>query len=124
MQNFAGLYQAQAAADAAPSVADRLRAAGAQGEIEKTANEFEAVFLAQMMAPMFEGLKTDGPFGGGHSEQIYRSMLIDHYAQEVATGGGIGIAAQIKAELLKVQEAAQAGAAVLAEDSPAPTKED
>jgi len=104
----ADLAQAQRIATAAAKdPAARLRAAASETEIEDAATEFEAIFLAQMMQPMFEGIKTDGPFGGGHSETIYRSMLIDQFAKDIAAGGGIGVAAQIKAELLKAQEAAQ-----------------
>ena len=67
------------------------------------ANEFEAVFLNEMLAPMFEGLSTDGLGGGGEGEEMFRPMLIDQYAKAIQHAGGIGIADQIVAELNRMQ---------------------
>ncbi len=67
------------------------------------ANEFEAVFLNEMLAPMFEGLSTDGLGGGGAGEEMFRPMLIDQYAQAIQHAGGIGIADQIVRELNQMQ---------------------
>jgi len=67
------------------------------------ANEFEAVFLNEMLAPMFEGLSTDGLGGGGTGEEMFRPMLIDQYAQAIQHAGGIGIAEQIVRELNRMQ---------------------
>lgn len=74
--------------------------------LREAATEFEAHFLSQMMAPMFEGLKTDPPFGGGNSEKIYRSMLIDEYGKEFARQGGLGMVEPIVEQLLRLQEVA------------------
>lgn len=96
---------AMASRSAAPNL-DRSAIAGQnERELRAAAQEFEAHFLAQMMAPMFEGLSTDPPFGGGHSEEIYRSMLIDEYGREFARQGGLGLAEPIVAQLLRLQEA-------------------
>lgn len=70
----------------------------------RVAHEFESVFLAEMMGPMFEGLSTDGLGGGGVGEQMFRPMLIDQYAQAITHSGGIGIADSITRELLRLQE--------------------
>ena len=71
---------------------------------EKAGKEFEAVFIGEMLKPMFQGLKTDGLFGGGFAEEMNRSMLIDEYAAHITDAGGLGIAAHVKAELLRLQE--------------------
>ena len=68
------------------------------------AEEFEAVFVAQMLNHMFAGIETDGPFGGGQSEKLYRSMLNQQYAKHLSEAGGIGIADAIYTELIKAQE--------------------
>ncbi len=39
-----------------------------RARIEKTAKDFEASFLLVMLGEMFDGLPTDGPFGGGEAE--------------------------------------------------------
>ena len=73
----------------------------------KAAKEFESVFLTNMLEGMFEGVKTDGPFGGGHSEKVYRSLMVGEYAKEMSANGGLGIADQVYRELLAIQEASQ-----------------
>lgn len=72
----------------------------------KAAEEFESVFLTTMLEGMFAGLKTDPPFGGGHSEKVYRSMLVKEYAEGLAKDGGIGLADHVMREILAVQESA------------------
>lgn len=75
-------------------------------EIRRAAEEFESIFLSQMLAPMFEGLQTDGLGGGGMGEEIFRPMLIERYAQSLTQAGGIGIADSIIRELMRMQEMA------------------
>lgn len=72
--------------------------------VKETAQDFEAVFISQMMAPMFEGLETDGYFGGGQAEGMYRSLMIDEIGKSVARRGGIGIADSVAREMMKMQE--------------------
>ncbi len=67
------------------------------------AEEFEAMFIAQMLAPMFESLETDGITGGGSAERAFRPMLVNEYAKEMAQQGGIGIADQVYIEILRMQ---------------------
>ena len=70
----------------------------------KAAQDFEAVFINEFMGAMFEGIKTDGPFGGGPGEAIFRSLMIDQYSKAVAKQGGFGLAAAVQKELLHAQE--------------------
>jgi len=84
---------------------------GLQGNNDPTAAreaaiEFEAVFLAQMLAPMFDTLSSDGMFGGGPGEDIYRSLMVEEYGRAIARAGGIGITDTVQREMLKIQEAA------------------
>lgn len=76
-----------------------------ESAMRAAAREFEAVFLSQMLAPMFAGIKTDGPFGGGHAEEIFRSMLIEETGKTISRAGGIGIADAVYRQLLIYQEA-------------------
>lgn len=71
----------------------------------KAGKEFEAQFMSQMFQHMFEGIKTDGIFGGGNGEEMFRSLLTDEYGKMVANrGNGIGIGAQVTKMLLQHQE--------------------
>lgn len=78
-------------------------AAGAEGA-RRAAEEFEAVFVAQMLAPIFSSIQSDGPFGGGPAEDTYRKMLVDEYGKAIARAGGFGIADAVEREILRLQE--------------------
>ena len=78
--------------------------AGRRPSADKAAVEFEAVFLAQMLEHMFEEVDEDSLFADPESEEIYRSWLADAYGNLVANAGGVGIADQVRRELLKAQE--------------------
>jgi len=86
--------------------ADFLRPSPAplQARTRETAEAFEASFLSQMLKPMFEGLSTEAPFGGGEAEATWRSFLIDAMARQTAKAGGVGLADNVMAEMLKMQE--------------------
>lgn len=68
------------------------------------AQSFEAMFIAQMLEHMSQGVGTNSLFGGGSSETIYKGMLNEQYAQEISNKGGVGIADAVYREILKLQE--------------------
>jgi flagellar protein FlgJ len=72
-------------------------------QTRRAAEEFESMFLSQMLAPMFQGLDTDGLGGGGMGEEIFRPMLVEQYAKAISNSGGIGLADSIIAELNRLQ---------------------
>jgi flagellar protein FlgJ len=72
--------------------------------IDKVAGQFEAVFLNEMLAPVVAQVRLPKPYGGGFSEEMYQSLLVDEYSKAMVKAGGIGIAKQIRSELLKLQE--------------------
>ena len=76
-------------------------------KIEETAKAFEATFISQMLKPMFEGLSTDGLFGGGQGEATWRSFMLDEMAKNTVKAGGIGLSNTVMAEMLKMQEGRQ-----------------
>ncbi len=93
---------------AAPSVSPRDLA-----RAESAAKEFEAVFIAQMLEPLFASVETPSIAGGGKSEAFFKGLLQENYAKAFAERGGFGLAAQVKAALIDIQ--ARATAAPLAE---------
>jgi flagellar protein FlgJ len=74
-----------------------------EAEAEKAAQEFEAVFISQFLGAMFEGVKTDGAFGGGPGEGMFRSMMLDNYSKTLTKQGGFGLADSVKREILSMQ---------------------
>lgn len=73
-------------------------------QIDQAAEDFEAVFLAEMIKPMFEGIEVDEMFGGGKGEEVFRDLMIQEYGKNMAQAGGIGIASFVKDELIRQQE--------------------
>ncbi len=73
-------------------------------QARKVAEDFEAVFIGQMLQPMFKNLGAEKPFGGGQSESMWRSMQVDEFGKAITKAGGIGIADQVFREILKTQE--------------------
>lgn len=90
---------------------DLLRGVAAPGSgadparMRRAAEEFEGVFIAQMLKPMFDSLPTDGPFGGGEGEAMWRSFMVDAVAKQTVKAGGLGLADDIMAEMIRLQEA-------------------
>lgn len=74
-------------------------------KLRKAANEFETQFLNQMLTPMFETIETDPTFGGGHGEDMFRSLLVTEYSKQMTNRGGLGIGDAVYRELLRAQEA-------------------
>lgn len=81
----------------------RVAGARTKDQAREIADEFEKMFIAQMLQPMFAGLPTDGPFGGGAAEEMFRPLLLEEYAGAVARQGGTGISDAVYREILKLQ---------------------
>lgn len=80
-------------------------AAGSAPNAHKAGEAFEAFFLTQMLEHMFKGVPTDGYFGGGYGEGVYRSLMLQEYGRVLSKAGGIGIADMVGRELIRLQEA-------------------
>ena len=80
------------------------------GNVDQAAQDFEAMFVSQMLQPMFEGIGADPMFGGGHAEEIMRTFLIQEYGKIAAKSGRLGIAAEVKNEMIRAQEQASSPA--------------
>lgn len=74
-------------------------------QAELAARDFTAMFTTQMLAPMWEGVEVNDTFGGGHGEEVFRDMLLQQYGQIAATTDSFGLVAQVRQEMLRLQEA-------------------
>jgi flagellar protein FlgJ len=74
-----------------------------RGQIKQTAQKFESSFLSVMLGQMFEGTDTPAPFGGGPGEAMFKSFLTEAMAKKMTDAGGVGIAASVQREMLKMQ---------------------
>jgi Rod binding domain-containing protein len=77
---------------------------GGAEQARKTGAEFEQMFIAQMLQPIFDALPSDGMFGGGAGERMFRSFQVDEYAKAITRTGGIGIADAVARHIISLQE--------------------
>ena len=82
----------------------RVKDSRDEQEIKETAQSFEAFFLTKMMESKYEGVSTDGMFGGGHAEKVYRSLLVNEYGKAMAKNGSVGVADEVMRSILEMQE--------------------
>lgn len=91
----------------AASTASTLAPAAPQrpvpAEFRRTAEEFEAMALGQLLQPIFAAMSTDGLGGGGVGEEMFRPMLVDEYAKNLARSGGVGLGHYVIQELMRMQ---------------------
>jgi len=73
-------------------------------DIDAAAKDFEAVFITQMIQQLFSEVEVDPLFGGGKGEEVFKTFLFDEYGKTLSQAGGIGIAENVKRELLRTQE--------------------
>jgi flagellar protein FlgJ len=92
-----------AAAALAPAVAKHPTAKTGGPSAQKTAHEFEAVFIGQMTQMMMETVESDGTFSGGHGEEMFRGVLAEKLGTAITKRGGIGIAPLVMDQIIKLQ---------------------
>ena len=73
--------------------------------MRRAAEEFEGVFLAQVLRGLTQGLTGPGLLGNGEDDP-FAAMLQDEYGKLISRSGGVGVADAVLRELLKGQEAA------------------
>lgn len=71
----------------------------------QVAEDFESVFLAQLIEQMMGETTQSEMFGGGPGESAFRGMMNEEYAKVMARAGGIGLADDLAREILRLQEA-------------------
>ena len=79
-------------------------------QTRKSAQDFEAMALGEMLKPMFQTVDTSkGMFGGGRGEAAWRPLMVEEMAKMMAKGGGVGIAESVMKEMLRIQDTANDG---------------
>ena len=73
--------------------------------LRHAAQEFEAIFLAQVLGTMTQGLGGDDLAGEGQDD-VFHAMLNEEIAKLISRSGGIGVADAVLREMLKAQEVA------------------
>ena len=71
-------------------------------QAKKVSQDFEALVVGMMLKSMRETVGKDKLTGGGHGEDVYRSMLDQEYAAvSVKNGGGLGLAKMIEKDIIR-----------------------
>jgi Rod binding domain-containing protein len=97
----ASINHALASAASAPVGGDGPRV----DALHHAAQEFEAIFLAQVLGTMTQGIGDEDPLGEGGGE-VFRDMLNEEVVKLISRSGGIGVADAVLREMLKAQEVA------------------
>ena len=87
------------------ALGSKAKTAMSPSRMREVAEDFEAVFISEMIRPMFENIEAEKPFGGGPAEDIWRNMQVDEYGKAISKSGGIGIADAVMDQLIRMQEA-------------------
>ena len=69
---------------------------------KKVSQDFEGLLVGMMVKSMRATVGKDTLTGGGHGEDVYRSMLDQQYADaSVKRGGGLGIAKILERDIIR-----------------------
>ena len=87
------------------SAAPQLRAPANLAAVAKSAHDFEAMAIGQLLQPMFDTVDTaNGMFGGGSGEAAWKPMLVQEFAKQIARRGGLGLAKPIYDAMIRMQK--------------------
>ena len=105
MPKSSSLPQLQLPVAAAPAVT-RPTQSPDPVKIAKSAQDFEAMAIGQLLQPMFDTVDTShGMFGGGPGEEAWKPMLVQEFAKQIANHGGLGLAKPVYDAMMRMQEA-------------------
>ncbi len=84
---------------AATGVSKQNRSIDKTSKLYKVSQEFEAIFIKQMLNVMRKSVAKTGLLDGGMAEEFFEDMLYDEYAEKMAESGSFGIADMIYRQL-------------------------
>jgi flagellar protein FlgJ len=82
----------------------RASPAAGPAMLAKSAQDFEAMAIGQLLQPMFDTVDTaHNAFGGGAGEEAWKPMLVQEFARQIEAHGGLGLAKPIYDAMLRMQ---------------------
>lgn len=72
---------------------------GDQKRLREVCDQFEAIFVKQMLTSMRRTVNKTGLVDGGMAEEIFEDMLYDEYASSIAKTTRLGISEMLYKEL-------------------------
>src|SRR5512146_956792 len=70
-------------------------------QAKKVSQDFEGLFVGMMLKSMRSTVPEDKLTGGGHGEEVFRSLLDQEYAAAAVKRGGMGLAEQVEKEIIR-----------------------
>lgn len=70
-------------------------------QAKKISQDFEGIFIGMMVKAMHDTVGQDKLTGGGHGEDVFRSMLDQEYVAAAVKRGGFGLAKLIEKEIIQ-----------------------
>lgn len=68
-------------------------------ELYEVCQDFEAIFIKQMLKAMRQTVEKSEFLNGGFAEEVYEDMLYDEYAQQMSRSAGFGLSTQLYLQL-------------------------
>jgi Rod binding domain-containing protein len=88
-----------------PAGASRLSQSPDLTKIAKSAHDFEAMAIGQLLQPMFDTVDSSkGKFGGGPGEEAWKPMMVQEFAKQIEAHGGLGLAKPVYDAMVRMQE--------------------
>ncbi len=73
-------------------------------ELQKAAQDFEAVLLNMVLKAMWKTIPKSGLFEENSANQIYEGLMHSSLSEEMASNGGLGIAKVLAQQLRREQK--------------------
>lgn len=97
---------ADATAPTSPSKSSEKGAKALDPKLAKAAQEFEAVFIRQLLKPLEKAGETGKGNAVSSGSGVYGSMMVGAVADQASAGGGIGLAEMVLKALTDAGKAA------------------
>ena len=62
-----------------------------EGKLKNACEDFESIFISQMLKEMRESIPKSGLLDGGSDQDAYLSLFDEAFSKSMAQGGGIGL---------------------------------
>ena len=72
---------------------------GQESRLREACNDFEAIFIKQMLKSMRQTIDKGGLMDGGFAQETYEDMLDDEYAKKIAGAARLGVADMLYRQL-------------------------
>lgn len=87
----ADMYKTYSSLHKQTRVEHQAKTINRQSELYKVCQDFEAIFIKQMLNVMRKTINKTGLLDGGFAEEVFEDMLYDEYAKKMAKNANFGL---------------------------------